>query len=169
MPGKSTSGGKLDLTLTRIFEAPIALVWKAWTDPELVKKWWGPDRFTCPFAKMDLRVGGKSLVCMRAPREFGGQDMYSTWEYRVIEPMRRIEYIHNLADKEGNKIDPVTLGMPPDFPQDQLHIVTFKSLGEKRTEMTMTEHGWNPGQMMEMSKMGLGQCLDKMAASIGAA
>src|SRR5215510_12891488 len=88
---------KRDLVFTRIFDAPIAQVWKAWSDPELIKKWWGPDRFTCPFATVDFRVGGTSLVCMRAPEEFGGQDHYSTWEYRSIEPMRRIEYIHNLA------------------------------------------------------------------------
>lgn len=159
-----TAAKKQDLVVTRVFDAPVNLVWKAWTDAEQVMHWWGPTGFTCPLAKIDFRVGGKSLVCMRAPKEFGGQDFYSTWEYRAIEPMRRIDYIHNLTDNDGNKVDPATMGMPSDFPQDQLHCVIFKAVGD-RTEMTITEYGWTVGQMMEMSKMGLGQCLDKMAAS----
>jgi uncharacterized protein YndB with AHSA1/START domain len=113
-----------------------------------------------------FRVGGASLVCMRAPKEFGGQDHYSMWKYQSIEPMRRIEYIHNLANKDGEKIDPVTIGMPPDFPQDQRHIVTFKPLGDRKTELNITEFGWSAGHMMEMSKLGMEQCLDKMAAAL---
>ena len=49
------------ITVTRLFNAPVELVWKTWTDPELVKRWWGPDMFTCPSAKIDFRVGGKSI------------------------------------------------------------------------------------------------------------
>jgi uncharacterized protein YndB with AHSA1/START domain len=70
------------------FSAPIELVWKAWTDPEYVMRWWGPDYFTSPSAKIDFREGGTSLVCMRAPVDFGGQDMYSTWVYQKIVPMQ---------------------------------------------------------------------------------
>jgi uncharacterized protein YndB with AHSA1/START domain len=156
---------KHDVVVTRIFDAPVARVWNAWTDPEQVMRWWGPNGFTSPFAKMDFRVGGTSLVCMRASKEFGGQDYYSTWEYREIEPLRRIEYVHNLADKDGTKADPVQLGMPPDFPRDQRHSVTFETLGDNQTKMTVTEFGWTAGQMMEWAKIGLEQCLDKMAAT----
>ena len=67
-------------------------------------QWWGPEGFTCPVAKMDFREGGTSLVCMRAPKEFGGQDMYNTWSYRKIVPLERIEYILNFTDKDGEKI-----------------------------------------------------------------
>jgi uncharacterized protein YndB with AHSA1/START domain len=155
---------KHDLVVTRVFDAPITEVWKAWFDPEYVMQWWGPDGFTSPSADIDFREGGTSLVCMRAPQEYGGQDMYSTWEYQTIAPMERIVYIHNLADKHGKQVDPVQMGMPSDFPQDQRHTVTFKALGNDKTEMTVTEYDWTPGQMMEMSKLGLEQCLDKMAA-----
>jgi uncharacterized protein YndB with AHSA1/START domain len=157
---------KRDLIITRIFDAPVKQVWQAWVDPRIVTQWWGPNGFTSPSARIDFRVGGTSLVCMRAPKEFGGQDMYSTWEYRKIVPMQRIEYIHNLADKDGNKIDPTSIGLPANFPQDLRNLVAFKDLGNGRTEMTVTEYGWPVGQMMEMSKMGMEQCLDKMAASI---
>jgi hypothetical protein len=83
--------------------------------------------------------------------------------------MQRNEYIHNLADKDGNPVDPVKMGMPPDFPRDQRHTVTFKDLGKGKTEMTVTEYDWTVGQMMEMSKLGLNQCLDKMASSFARA
>lgn len=137
-------------------------MWKAWTESEQVKRWWGPNGFTTPLAKMDFREGGTSLVCMNSA-QFG--DLYSTWHYREIVPLKRILYIHNLADKDGNKLDPRALGMPQDFPQDQCHTVTFRGLPDGKTEMTVIEHEWPAGQMVEMSRMGLGQCLDKMAAS----
>lgn len=160
------AGKKIDLVVTRVFDAPVERVWKAWTDPERVMQWWGPNGFTSPSAEMDFREGGTSLVCMLAPQKLGGQDMYSTWSYRKIVPMQSIEYIHNLADRNGNKADPVKMGMPPDFPQDQRNLVTFKAAGGNRTEMTVTEYDWTPGQMMSMAETGLNQCLDKMAAML---
>lgn len=153
-----------DLVVTRVFDAPIEEVWQAWSDPEYVMQWWGPTGFTSPSAQMDFREGGTSLVCMRAPQEYGGQDQYSTWYYQRIVPLERIDYIHNLADGDGNRVDPAQIGMPPDFPQDQLHTLTFKAVESGKTELTITEHNWSVGQMMEMSKLGLEQCLDKMAA-----
>ena len=157
---------KRDLVVTRVFDAPVEHVWQAWSDPEYVMQWWGPEGFTSPLAHMDFREGGTSLVCMRSPA-YG--DHYSTWHYEQIVPLQRIEYIHNLSDQDGNPIDPIKLGMPPDFPQNQRHTVTFKNLGNGRTEMTVTEHDWPVGQMMELSQVGLEQCLKKMAASIASA
>jgi len=158
-----------DLVVTRIFSAPVDLVWKAWTEPEYVMRWWGPDHFTSPSAKMDFREGGTSLVCMRAPKDFGGQDMYSTWVYQKIVPMERIEFIQNLADKDGNQIDPAEIGMPPEFPRDMRTVVTFKDLGNGKTEMTVTEYNV-PTADTELGKnaeLGLNQSLDKMVVSLG--
>ena len=158
-----------DLVVTRVFAAPVDLVWKAWTDPEYVMRWWGPDHFTSPSAKMDFREGGTSVVCMRAPKDFGGQDMYSTWVYQKIVPLKRIEFIQNLADKDGNQIDPAEIGMPPEFPRDIRTVVTFKDLGNSKTEMTVTEYNM-PAADTELGKnaeLGLNQSLDKMAVSLG--
>jgi len=157
-----------DLIVTRVLDAPVELVWKAWTDPEYVMRWWGPDHFTSPSAKMDFREGGTSFVCMRAPKEFGGQDMYSTWVYREIVPLKRIEFIQNLADEHGNMIDPASLGMPPDFPRDTRTVVTFKDVGNGRTEMTVTEYNMptSDTEMGRNAELGLNQSLDKMAASL---
>lgn len=165
-----TDGNNRNLSLTRVFDAPVEQVWKAWSEPEYVMQWWGPEGFTSPSAKMDFREGGTSLVCMRAPKEFGGQDMYNTWTYQKIVPLERIEFILNFADKDGNKLDPAEMGLPPGVPQDVLHVITFKAGGDPstgpRTEMTVTEYGYTSDQAHDISKAGLEQCLDKMAGRL---
>lgn len=150
------------IIITRIYDAPVEDVWKAWSEPELVKRWWGPDRFTCPIAKIDFREGGVSFVAMRAPKELGGKDSFSIWEYKKIILMQSIEFIHNLCDKDGNKTKPVKLGMPSDFPEDIHTVVTFKILGKNKTEMTVKEFA-DFGQMTKFAIMGMEQSLDKMA------
>jgi uncharacterized protein YndB with AHSA1/START domain len=159
----TTQSEKQNLVITRVFDAPVAAIWQAWTDSESVKQWWGPTDFTAPLVRMDVRVGGTSLLCMSHP-QFGTH--YSTWQYQEIVPMQRLDFIHNLADENGKKVDPVAMGMPSDFPQDQRQLVTFKALGDNQTELTVTEYDWTAGQMMEMSRMGMEQCLDKMAANL---
>ena len=161
----TTEQMKSDLVVIRVFDAPLGQVWKAWSDSEDVQRWWGPDGFTCPIARMDFREGGTSLVCMRAPREFlGGIDMYSTWTYEEIVPMKRFVYIHRFADKDGNAMDPVRQGLSPDIPDEMRNEVTFEELDGGKTMVSVTEFGWKVGPAMEMSKMGLEQCLAKMAA-----
>jgi uncharacterized protein YndB with AHSA1/START domain len=151
------------IVVSRIFNAPVKMVWKIWTDPELVMRWWGPDRFSCPSAKMDFREGGTSIVCMRSPKEMGENDMYSIWNYTRIVPLQSIEFIQNLADREGNKMSPLKLGMPVDFPVDIRTVVIFKDLGKDKTEMTVTEYA-DMGSMTKFAKLGLEQCFDKMVA-----
>lgn len=154
------------MTVTRTFDAAVADVWKHWSDSDKVMKWWGPKGFTSPLAKMDFREGGVSLVCMRAPKEFGGFDMYNTWTYKKIVPNERIEFTLNFADKDGNKLDPAQMGLPPGIPKDVPHVITFKARGDKKTEMTVSEFGYTTDEAVNTSKAGLDQCLDKMAASL---
>ncbi len=151
------------IEVTRIFNAPLEMIWRVWTEPELVKRWWGPKHFTAPVAKMDFREGGKSLVSMLAPKEMGGQEFYSIWEYVRIIPLQTIEFIQNLADKDGQRIDPVQVGMPADFPPDVRTIVAFKALTDSSTEMTVTEYA-NFGTISNFAQIGLEQSMDKMAA-----
>jgi len=148
------------LTVSRIFNASVEEVWTIWTEPEYVKQWWGPDEFTCPFAKIDFKEGGTSLVCMQAPKEFGGRVHYNIWNYTKIEHLKRIEFIMNLADKDGNKKKPIEVGMPKDFPEDIRTVVTFKAINPNETEMTVTENA-DFGQMTHFAKLGLEQSLDK--------
>jgi uncharacterized protein YndB with AHSA1/START domain len=162
----SSEQAKLDMSITRIFDAPVEQVWKAWSESEAVKQWWGPTGFTAPVANMDFREGGTSLVCMRAPKEFGGQDMYNTWTYTTIIPMERIEFIHRFSDQNGNVIDHVAMGLPADIPRDVRHVLTFKALDGNRTEFAVTEYGYASEQTVELSRGGMAQCLDKLAASL---
>ena len=162
----STESQKRDIVITRVFDAPVEQVWQAWVEPELVMQWWGPEGFTSPSAEMDFREGGVSLVCMRSPKELGGQDLYNTWTYSRIVPHESIEFISRFSDENGATIDPAEIGMPLDMPQKVRSLVTFKDLGGGRTELVVTEHDWTVGQMMELSRMGMEQCLDKMAAML---
>ncbi len=109
-----------DVVSTREFEAPVTQVWRAWNDPDYVTRWWGPAGFTSPSANLDFRIGGTSLVCMRAPTEYGGQDMYNTWTYRRIEPMTLIEFDNRFTDQAGASIPP-----PPGVPSVVRHLITF--------------------------------------------
>lgn len=157
---------KRDLVITRVFDAPVERVWKAWTDPEHVMRWWGPKGFTSPSCKIDFREGGKFVFHMRAPKEFqGGQDFYTSGVYKKIVPLKLIEFTQGLSDKDGNRIDPATMGMPADFPKEIPSALSFKAVGNK-TELTATEYGWTVGQMRDMSESGLNECLDKLAEAL---
>ena len=160
----STQSQPRTMSLTRVFNAPVDRVWKAWSVAASVRQWWGPAGFTCPVAEMDFREGGTSLVCMRAPEELGGLDMYNTWTYRQIIPMKRIEFVHKFADPHGNQVDPATLGIPSGVPAEVPHVITFQALNGNQMELTVTEFGYTSDQAHDISKLGMEQCLDKMAA-----
>ena len=153
-----------DVVVRRTFPVSAAEAWRAWSESDLVNQWWGPDGFTCPVADVDLRVGGRTLVAMRPPAEFGSGDLYSTWNFTEVVPHSRIAYIFNFADSEGNRIVPADLGMPPGVPDDGEHEVAFDDLGDGRTEMTIVEHGYTTEEARDISQVGLEQCADKMAA-----
>ena len=159
-----TNAKKIDLVVKRTIDAPVEEVWKAWSESEYVKQWWGPTGFTCPVAEIDFRKGGKSLVCMRAPKEYSMPDMFNTWTYKKIVPNKSIEFVLNFTDKDGNKMNPQEMGHPAGIPEDVLHLITFKEISANKTDITVTEYGYSSAQVVELSKAGLVQSLDKMAA-----
>jgi uncharacterized protein YndB with AHSA1/START domain len=165
MTNPSESVQKQDLVVTRILDAPLEMVWKAWTDPEQVVRWWGPQYWTSPSAKIDLREGGKYIFAMRAPKEQGGQVAYTAGIYTKIVPMERLEFTQGLSDQDGNPIDPAQAGMPPDFPKEVRTVITFTAKGNM-TELIITEYGWTPGQMAVYSYAGMQQSIDKLAESL---
>lgn len=158
--------GTFDVVVTRVLDAPVDRVWEAWRDPEQVKQWWGPRGFTCPVAQLDFREGGTSLVCMRAPAEYGGMDMYCTWTYTTIAPPERFEYVFRFADAQGRALSPAQAGVPEGVPEDGYHVVQFRRLADGRTEMTMTERGYTTAEARDTSRAGLDQTLDKFAESL---
>jgi uncharacterized protein YndB with AHSA1/START domain len=155
---------KNELTITRIFDAPREKVWKAWTTPEEQKKWWGPKYFTAPVSKIDLRVGGKYLSCMRGP---DGKDYWSTGVYRELVPPERIVVTDSFADDKGNVVPASYYGMTGDFPLELLVTVTFEQLGSK-TKMVLRHEGIPEGMMRDMTATGWSESFDKLAEHIAA-
>ena len=149
--------------IVRAFDAPVESVWNAWTRPEQVVRWWGPTGFTCPLARMDVREGGTSLVCMRSP---DGHDLYNTWTYRTVSPPQQLEFVQHFADQHGNQRNPGELGLPPDLPPEVPHVLTFRAVGDQQTELTITEYGYPSQQLVELSRAGMQQVLDKLAGSL---
>jgi hypothetical protein len=71
----------------------------------------------------------------------------------------------HFSDKDGNRLDPDKIGLPPGIPKEIPHVILIKSLGTSKTEITITEFGYASEEAVNISKSGMEQCLDKMAAS----
>lgn len=127
------SNGKHEFKIERKFDAPRQIVWNAWTTPELVMQWWGPNYFTSPSCKIDLRVGGHFLFCMRGP---DGTDYWNGGVYKEILPIEKIVSSIWFSNKNGELIEPASFGFDPEFPREQTQSVTFEDLGEK-TKLTI--------------------------------
>jgi uncharacterized protein YndB with AHSA1/START domain len=124
-------------------------------------QWWGPKGFTAPVCKMDFRVGGKSLLCMKTP---DGLECWNAVEYHEIVLFEKIVSDMYFSDSEGNKVDPAQLGIEH-VAIDGAHDVTlFEDFGNGQTKLT---HIGN--EPMESAKdsgqlEGWNQTLDKVAA-----
>lgn len=155
-----------DVEVVRDFDAPIERVWRAWTEPDDLRAWWGPTGFSCPRAEADIRVGGRIAVTMRAPEEWGGLDYHSTWTITELEPGHRIRYIMRSTDENWTPISRAAAGLPEGVPEEGHHEVVLTSLGDGRTRLDMVEYGYPTEEVRDLSKSGLEQCLDKMAALV---
>jgi uncharacterized protein YndB with AHSA1/START domain len=144
---------------SRELDAPPAVAWRSWTDPTVLRRWWGPTGFTCPTADMDVRVGGRSLVSMSAP-DWGFPEMFSTWEYTLVQEPDRLEFVFRFVDADGNPLDGT--GRPPGVPAEVAHTITFDALPGNRTLMRIHEAGYESAEPLEMSRQGLEQSLDKL-------
>jgi uncharacterized protein YndB with AHSA1/START domain len=159
MAGAEHQSKNTALIIDRILDAPRSLVWKAWTDPELVKRWWGPEGFTAPFAKLDFRVGGKYLYAMRSPE---GKDFWSTGVYREIVPPERIVATDSFADEKGNVVPASYYGMTGEFPMELLVTLTFREVNGK-TKFTLRHEGI-PLATADDTRAGWNGSFDKLDA-----
>ena len=150
------------LVITRVFDAPRELVWKAWTEPEHMMRWWGPRAFTCPHCEIDFRVGGKILASMQSPEFNEGRPIWSTGVYREIVPLERIVMTDSFADEKGNVVPATHYGMGEDIPLEMLVTVTLEDLGGK-TRMTMRHEGLPAGEMKDGANQGWSESFDKLA------
>jgi uncharacterized protein YndB with AHSA1/START domain len=154
-----------ELVITRVFDAPRGLVWKAWTEPESLTRWWGPKDFTAPFCKIDLRVGGRYLNCMRSPE---GKDYWSTGVYREIVPLERIVCTDSFADEDGNVVPATHYGMSADFPLEMRVTVTFED-HEGGTRLILKHAGLPSGEDFDDCRAGWNESLDKLAEALAQA
>jgi uncharacterized protein YndB with AHSA1/START domain len=150
------------LVITRVFAAPRELVWKAWTEPAFLVRWQGPKGFTAPVCKIDLRVGGKYLFCMRSPE---GKDYYSTGVYREVVKPKRIVCTDCFADEKGNIVPATHYGLGDDFPLEMLVTVTFEEFDGK-TKMTLKHDGLPAGVLSDQTSVGWNESFDKLAESL---
>jgi len=100
-PGAAASSGASagkEFVITRVFDAPREVHFKAWTEPERLKQWWGPKGFLWVACTIDLRPGGMFHYCMRSP---DGYEMWGNFVYREIVPPERIVFVNSFSDQKG--------------------------------------------------------------------
>ena len=139
------------ITMEREFDAPPALLFRAHTDPDALKVWYGPNGFTITLLAMDFRVGGLFRFTMHGP---DGTDYPNRWEFREIVPNERLAYRHGSdIDNDPNAFEVVT---------------KFKAIGAGRTLLTKTSTFPSVEARNAVMKFGaveLGmQTLEKLAA-----
>jgi uncharacterized protein YndB with AHSA1/START domain len=162
---KNTSNEAERMVITRVFDAPRELVWKAWTDPKYVMQWWGPKGFTAPFCEMDFRVGGKFLCCMRSPE---GQEFWNGGEYHEIVLHEKIVSSMYFSDQEGNKVEAAHYGIEHEAIPDAHDVAIFEDLGNGRTKLTFIGNETMENAKASGQVEGWNQILDKFAAVVAA-
>jgi uncharacterized protein YndB with AHSA1/START domain len=141
-----------ELSLTRIIDAPPAKVFKAWTDPGLLKQWFAPRPWTTPHAQLDVRPGGANLIIMRGPK---GQEFPSRGVYLEVIDSERLVFT-----------DAYTSAWEPAEKPFMTVILTFEDLGGK-TRYTARVFHWSVTDRETHERMGFhagwGQCADQLA------
>jgi uncharacterized protein YndB with AHSA1/START domain len=132
-----------EMILTRVFDAPRELVWKLWTEPEHIRKWWGPKGFTLPGCEMDFRSGGRYRFVMRGP---DGQDAPFHGVYREIVRNERIVFTAILDNLPGHEL---------------LTTVTFADEAGK-TKLTVRQTT-PPGEAGRGQNQGWSETLERLA------
>jgi uncharacterized protein YndB with AHSA1/START domain len=135
------------LVLTRVFDAPRAVLFKAWTDAEQIAQWWGPQGFTTQYCQMDIRPGGSFRFCMRSPE---GTDYWKVGVYQEIVEPERVAFTFAWADAEGNP------------GHETLVTVRLEALGE-RTRLTLQQAVFDTVERCEDHRQGWTSCLERFA------
>ena len=154
----STTVSEDAVVIERTFDAAVDLIWQMWTNPEHFKHWYGPKGFTVPVAEMDVRVGGKRLVCMEMQKPDGSMKMWTIGEYTEVIPNQRLVYTESMADEHGNL---VTMS-DNEHPATTEVTVLLEDLGG-RTKMVMTHAGVPAGSG---ANTGWEQAFDKLTDHI---
>ncbi len=141
------------LKITRIFDAPRSLVFKAWTDSEHIARWWGPRGFKSDVIKNDLRPGGAYRIHMLGP----DGDHWTQGIYREVLPPERLVMVGSWADAQGN----------PTRPETTLTLL-FEDLGGK-TRLTLHNAVFESVTARDLHQGGWTSALDCLAEFLATA
>ncbi len=116
-----SAAAEQDLVIVRVLKAPLARVWKAWTDAEQLAQWWGPKGFSMEVVALDLRPGGVFHYAMSAPSGGYGK-MWGKFVFSEVLPQERLVYVNSFSDeKQGFARHP----MAPTWPLEVHNTLTF--------------------------------------------
>jgi uncharacterized protein YndB with AHSA1/START domain len=127
---RTNAAGNEEFSISRVFDAPRELVWKALTEPARLDHWWGPKGSPTRVAKLDLRPGGTFLYCMKTP---DGKEWWGKWVYREIVAPEKMVTVVSFTDEKGN---PTRHPLSPTWPLEVLSIATLSAQGDK-TKLTV--------------------------------
>jgi uncharacterized protein YndB with AHSA1/START domain len=154
MAQPATAAAERELILSRIIDAPRELVFRMWTDPAHLAKWWGPRGFTNPVCEIDARPGGALRIVMRAP---DGTDYPMAGVFREIVAPERLVFTNCALDHDGNIL------------LDGLTVVSFAEEGGK-TKLTVQTHAVAlvpaAARYLDGMKAGWEQTLDGLEAQV---
>jgi uncharacterized protein YndB with AHSA1/START domain len=144
-----TRSAATTLKVTRAFRAPCEKVFRAWTDPEALKQWWGPPGYECPDAEVDLGAGGKYRLAMRKVPD--GEVFYLTGAYREVRPPQRLVYTWRWESQ-------------PDLGETLVTVEFLDRAGA--TEVVLTHELFPSQAARDDHDKGWSGCLDRLAASL---
>jgi uncharacterized protein YndB with AHSA1/START domain len=154
-PTDATPSSDRELVLTRLIDAPRAKLFRAWTEPALLKQWFAPLPYTTPVAELDVRPGGASLVIMRDP---AGKDIPCHGVYLEIVANERIVFT-----------DAYTTAWEPARKPFMTVILTFAE-EDGKTRYTARVRHWTVADRETHEQMGFhqgwGQCADQLTALV---
>ena len=152
-----------EIELERVYEAPLNVVWSAWTDPAKLRAWWGPDNVIITDCQVELRVGGRFFIVMQADQAMGayaGTRWPMEATFTAVEPQARLVY-SAIAWTEGQKEETEI---------DQTTDVCFIYEGTKtrvRVKAAIHKLGPKAGMAAEGMRYGFTQQQEKLAVYLG--
>jgi uncharacterized protein YndB with AHSA1/START domain len=148
------------INIQRTFNLPVRTVWKAWTEPELFKKWWGPKNYTCPHCFIDFKVGGKYLTAMQDEK---GHTTWSTGVYEEIIPDTRIVLTDSFSYSDGTIISGNVAGLPGKWPE--VLVITIEFQEHEGKTLFLLKHEGIPAEMYEDCIQSWLESFDKLENS----
>jgi uncharacterized protein YndB with AHSA1/START domain len=122
-----------EVRISRELAAPLELVYRAWTEREMLERWYAPHGCTLELVRMDLREGGGFHQCIRNPKH---GDCWVVGTFLEVVPPERLVYSLTFSDEAGRRLTPAQAGRELDWPEEVLTTVTFEDLGD-RTRVTI--------------------------------